>query len=258
MIRVLMVGVAVAVAVTTTSAQSTIRGSERKPAVAPRRATSVRISVRDQDRATLAGVHLLLSGAAAGAFTTGAAGTTVIPNLKDGLYRVRCERAGFITLEREFTVRAGARNAVDIILNHGTPPTSPLAKSAPASPSVVAVPQSGPFVAMSIPDFLDRNFIGREPVRESILACTPQETVRLLQMREGMAPHVHDRVDEIMYVVAGEGTLRLGNDTVPLRAASLVVVPHGRGHAFERRGRKPLIVVSTLAGAACEPDRNAR
>src|SRR2546425_1106326 len=165
MIRVLMVGVAVAVAVTTTSAQSTIRGSERKPAVAPRRATS---------------------------------------------------------------------------------------------PSVVAVPQSGPFVAMSIPDFLDRNFIGREPVRESTLACTPQETVRLLQMREGMATHVHDRVDEIIYVVAGEGTLRLGNDTVSLRAASLVVVPHGRGHAFERRGRKPLIVVSTLAGAACEPDRNAR
>ena len=93
MIRVLMVGAAVAIAVTTASAQSTGRGSERKPAVAPRRTTSVRISVRDPGRATLAGVHLLLSGAAAGAFSTGADGTTVIPNLKDGLYRVRCERA---------------------------------------------------------------------------------------------------------------------------------------------------------------------
>ena len=256
MIRVLMVGAAVAIAVTTASAQSTGRGSERKPAVAPRRTTSVRISVRDPGRATLAGVHLLLSGAAAGAFTTGAAGTTVIPNVKDGLYRVRCERAGFITLEREFTVRGGTR-AVDIILNRATPPAPPFAKSAPPPPSVVAISQGGPLVAISIPDFLDRNFIGREPVRESILACTRQETVRLLQMHEGMASHVHDRVDEIIYVVAGEGTLRLGKDTVPLRAASLVVVPHGSDHAFERRGRKPLVVVSTLAGAACEPGRNA-
>src|SRR3989442_16023676 len=142
MIRVLMVGVAVAVAVTTTSAQSTIRGSERKPAVAPRRATSVRISVRDQDRATLAGVHLLLSGAAAGAFTTGAAGTTVIPNLKDGLYRVRCERAGFITLEREFTVRGGVmKTAIDVVLN----PAQPSAGSAPSdAASASTAGPSGP------------------------------------------------------------------------------------------------------------------
>jgi hypothetical protein len=181
-----------------------------------------------------------------------------MPNLKDGLYRVRCARAGFITLEREFTVRGGARNAFDVILNAATPPAPPSSKSAPASPSVVAIPLSGALVAVSIPDFLERNFVGREPVRESILACTPQETVRLLQMREGLAAHVHDRVDEIIYVVAGEGALRLGKDTVPLRAASLVVVPHGSDHGFERRGRKPLIVVSTLAGAACEPARNAR
>jgi cupin domain/carboxypeptidase family protein len=252
MISVLIAGVAVAVALTTTNAQSTSRGSERKPAAAPRRATSVRISVRDQHRATIAGVHLLLSGAAAGGFTTGATGTAVIPNVKEGLYRVRCERAGFITLEREFTVRTGARNAIDVILN--VAPAPPVAKSPPASPS----PQSGPLVAISIPDFLDRNFIGKGPVKESILACTPQETVRLLQMREGSAPHVHDRVDEIIYVVAGEGTLLLGKDTVPLRAASLVVVPRGRDHAFERRGRKPLIVVSTLAGTACEQGATAR
>jgi hypothetical protein len=171
---------------------------------------------------------------------------------------VRCERAGFITLEREFTVRGGARNAIDVILNSATPPAPPSDKSVPQSPTVGAIPPSGPLVALSIPNFLDRNFIGRELFKESILTCTPQETVRLLQMREGMAPHIHDRVDEIVYVVAGEGALRLGKDTVPLRAASLVVVPHGSDHAFERRGRKPLIVVSTLSGAACEPGRNAR
>jgi oxalate decarboxylase/phosphoglucose isomerase-like protein (cupin superfamily) len=106
-------------------------------------------------------------------------------------------------------------------------------------------------VTVSIVDFLDRNFIGREPLKESILACKPLETVRLLQMREGVAAHVHLGADEVIYVVAGEGAVRIGEETAALRAGSLVVVPNGSGHAFERRGKNPLIIVSTLIGSAC-------
>jgi mannose-6-phosphate isomerase-like protein (cupin superfamily) len=105
---------------------------------------------------------------------------------------------------------------------------------------------------MSVVDFLDRNLIGREPFKESILSCTPLETVRLLQMREGVARHVHERVDEIVYVVAGEGAVRMGDETVPVRPGSLLVIPNGNAHAFERRGKNPLVVVSTLAGGPCE------
>ena len=110
---------------------------------------------------------------------------------------------------------------------------------------------------MSIPDFLDHNFIGREPLKESILACKPLETVRVLQVREGVARHVHDRVDEIIYVVAGEGSFRIGEEAAALRPGSLVVVPNGNEHAFERRGKNPLIVVSTLVGSACEGGKTA-
>jgi mannose-6-phosphate isomerase-like protein (cupin superfamily) len=110
---------------------------------------------------------------------------------------------------------------------------------------------------MSIPDFLDRNFIGRDPLKESIVACKPLETVRLLQMREGIARHVHDRLDEIIYVVAGEGAVRIGEETTAIRAGSLVVVPNGTGHAFERRGKNPLIVLSTLTGSPCEGSKTA-
>ena len=252
MIRGLMVGIAVALAATTTAAQPTRGGSAKKPAAAPARTSSVQISVRDQNRAPLSGVHLILSGTAAGAYTTGAAGTTVIPKLRDGLYRVRCERAGFVTLEREFSVRSGAKNAIDVVLN----PAQPSAGSAPSGPDAAPAPTagpSGPPVSVSITDFLDKNFIGREPLRESVLACRPLEAVRLLQMREPVAQHVHDRVDEIIYVVAGDGVLRLGESNVALRPATLVVVPHGSNHSFEIRGKKPLIAVSTLAGAACTP-----
>jgi quercetin dioxygenase-like cupin family protein len=70
-------------------------------------------------------------------------------------------------------------------------------------------------------------------------------------MRQGVAQHVHGG-DEIVYVVAGEGTVRVGETPTPVRAGSLVVVPNGVGHAFERGGKNPLIVVSTLIGAPCD------
>ena len=209
--------------------------------------------------ASLSGVRVLLSGAATGEFTTGGAGTAVVPNLKDGVYRVRSEHEGFITLEREFTVRGGALNPIDMVLNPAPPPPPPPPPApAPEAPSPAAIPQGGPPVTVSIVDFLDRNFIGREALKESILACKPLETVRLLQMREAVAQHVHERADEIIYVVAGEGAVRIGEETNAVRAGSLVVVPNGSGHAFERRGKNPLIIVSTLVGAACQGAETAQ
>lgn len=233
---------------TDTAGQTTGRGGSRQRAAAPPATASVRISVRDQDGATLPDVRLLLSGDAEGEFTTGAAGTAVVPNLKAGTYRVRCEREGFITLEHEFVLRGGAWNPIQIVLNAAPPPPAP---PKPAPQAAAPIPAGGPPVTMSIPDFLDRNLIRREPLKESIISCTPLETVRLLQLREGIAEHVHERVDEIVYVVAGEGAVRFGRDTTAVHPGSLIVVPNGSGHAFERRGKNPLIVVSTLAGAAC-------
>jgi len=236
------------------SGQPAKPGPAQKRTVTPPRTTSVLVSVRDHDGASLSDVHLSVSGAEPAELETAGAGTAIIPNLKDGLYRVRCERAGFITLERDFIVRGGTRNSVDIVLDAAPPPPAP---PPPPPPVVAAVGPSGPPVTMSILDFIDRNFIGREPIKESILACEPLETVRLLQVRDGIARHVHDRVDEIIYVVAGDGSVRIDEDARPLRAGSLVVVPHGTTHAFEHTGKNPLVVVSTLAGSPCEPSKTA-
>jgi hypothetical protein len=215
----------------------------------------VRIDVKDQAGERLSGVHLVLSGAGTGEFTTGGAGTAFVPNLQDGVYRLRCEHEGFITLEREFTVKAGTLSPVEVVLNPAPPPPPP--PPAPEPPPPPAMAPSGPPVTMSIVDFLDRNIIGREPFKESLLACKPLETVRLLQMREAVARHVHDRADEIIYVVAGEGAVRLGEETMTVKAGSLVVVPNGTAHAFERRGKNPFIVMSTLVGSACQSANTA-
>jgi len=251
MFRALMAGVAVAVVCTVPSqgAQPPARKAVQKPAVASPRAGSVRIAVRDQDGTSLGEVRLVLSGAATGEFVTGGAGTIVVPDLKDGTYRLRFEREGFITLEREFTVRGGAYNQIDVVLN-SAPPPPPIPAPEPTPPA--AIPPGGPPVTMSVVDYLDRNLIGREPLKESVLACTPLETVRLLQMREGIAQHVHESGDEVLYVVAGEGTVRIGDAATPVRPGSLVVVTNGTGHALERGGKNPLIVLSTLAGSPCD------
>ena len=228
---------------------------KRAPVAPPARTTSARVTVKDQQGGSLSGVRLLLTGAGTGEFTTGPAGTAIVPNLVDGLYRVRCERDGFITLEREFNVHGATYSPIDIVLNAAPPPPPPPPKPEPPPPAVM--PPGGPSITVSIPDFVDHNFIGREPFKESILACKPLETVRLLQMREAVARHVHESLDEVIYVVAGEGAVRIGEETVSVRAGSLVVVPHGSGHGFERRGKNPLIVMSTLVGSACEPSKAA-
>ncbi|HEV3062602.1 MAG TPA: cupin domain-containing protein [Vicinamibacterales bacterium] len=226
-------------------------GRGAKAAPAPVRTTTVRVSVKDPAGASLDGVKITLSGGAEGEFSTAAAGTAVLPNIKDGTYRIRCEFGGFITLEREFQVRGGALTVVDVVLNPAPPPPPPPPRAPEPAPATMAA--AGPPVTLSIPDFLEKNFIGRDAIKESILACKPAETVRLLQMRDGVAQHVHDKVDEVIYVVAGDGTIRVGDQSTPIKAGSLAVVPHGAQHALERKGKTPLIVISTLSGTACQP-----
>jgi mannose-6-phosphate isomerase-like protein (cupin superfamily) len=63
--------------------------------------------------------------------------------------------------------------------------------------------------------------------------------------------HVHDQGDEILYVVAGEGTINIGNTPSNLAPAFVSVVPKGTAHSISRRGRNPLILVSVVAGAPC-------
>jgi hypothetical protein len=225
-------------------------GRARSTTPVPARSTSLRVTVRDPKGESLDGVRLHLSGGAEGEYSTAAAGTAVLTNMKDGLYRLRFEHDGFVTLEREFSVKAtSALTPVDIVLTPAPPPPPPPPPPAPA-PTAAPVP-SGPPVSVNIPDFLDHNFIGRDPIKESILACKPAEIVRLLQLRENMAEHTHDKVDEVLYVVAGEGVVRIGSQEMTMKPGSLAVVPLGAAHAIERRGKNPLVMLSTLSGATC-------
>ncbi len=214
------------------------------------------VAVRDQSGTPVRGAKLTVTGPASAEFTTDEAGAATLGNLKDGTYRLRCEHEGFVTLEREFVVRGAQAVSVNLTLNRApVPPPAPAPAPSPAPKPAdpPPLPPSGPPVSVAIPEFIDKNFIGREPLKESVLACNGLETVRLLQVRDPVKEHTHSNMDEVVYVVAGEGTIRLGTQPTNVVAGSLTVVPHGTPHALERRGRNPLIVLSTLAGAPC-PD----
>ena len=218
------------------------------------------VVVRDMSGTPLEGVKVAIAGPTGGETATDAQGMAAV-TLSDGSYRLRLEHDGFITLEREVTIKNGQPAEVEIALNRApTPlmpeaPPPPLAPAPPPPPPPAPAPE-GPPVNVSLPAFLEKNFVGREPLKESILSCTPDATIRLLQLRESLVAHTHATADEVLYVVAGEGASRIGDASTVITPGSLSVIPRGTAHAIERRGKNPLIVLSMLAGEPCPVKAN--
>jgi mannose-6-phosphate isomerase-like protein (cupin superfamily) len=232
-----------------------------RPRPRPRPA-GTHVIVRDASGNPLSGVIVTVSGSTRNQATTGGDGAADL-TLAAGSYRLRFEREGFFALERDVTIRAGQAAEVEVALTAAPPPPPPPSPPpAPPPPAAPAPPArtvaAGPPVNISVPGFLDKNFIGRDPLKESVLACTPDATTRLLQLRDPISAHKHDNLDEILYIVAGEGGVRIGEQVTAVGPGSLSVIPRGLSHAIERRGRNPLIVLSTLAGAPCPPSVTAQ
>ena len=251
-------GVAVvALAVTAGIVTPAFTQTPAKRAARPR-PTSMRVIVRDQSGKPVSGVRVIVSGTTRNT-TTDATGTAVLGTMRDGSYRLRFERDGFITLEREVMARNGQPAEIVVALSAAAAPPPPSrAEPTPAPPPVGPSASSGQPAHVSIPAFLDKNFIGRDPLKESVLGCTAGATTRLLQLRDAVAVHTHANLDEILYAVAGEGSVRIRDQVTVLSAGSLTVIPRGLPHAIERRGRNPLVVISTLAGAPCQVGTEGR
>ena len=183
---------------------------------------------------------------------TAADGSLQMINMRPGTYRLRFSREGSITLEREVVLRAGETAAVDVTLSPAPPPEAPPEPAAPPPQSTTLGPPGEPKVT-PVPLFLEKNFIGgREGRKDSVLGCTTTGTATLHQLRDTWAAHTHDTAEEWIYVVAGEGVLRIGTADQKLQAGTFSLVPHTISHALVPQGRNPLIVISTLSGPACK------
>jgi len=227
------------------------------------------VHVRNSEGRPLSGVHVVVSGVAARDMTTDFEGIVRLQSMADGVYHVRFDREGFVSLEQDLTLKAGQPEVVNVVLNAAPepppPPPPPPAPApeppAPAPPPVPAVPPptEAEQKVLSIPDFLSKNFIGRENLKESTLGCTGTATTRLVQVKTMLETHTHADVDEALYVVAGEGTLLL-SERIPVHIGpgSLGIVPRGVRHSIERKGKNPLILLSTQSGTPCAPDTGSK
>jgi quercetin dioxygenase-like cupin family protein len=87
----------------------------------------------------------------------------------------------------------------------------------------------------------------------SLVGCAPTAAANVLQLRDPLNQHVHPDADELIYVVAGEGTHQIAGRGIALSAGILAVVPRGTPHSILRRGGRPIIVLSILSGPPCVP-----
>lgn len=241
--------VAVACAVTLAGPAQTTRPSRSRAETA-----AARIIVRDVSGNPLRGVRVSISGPEEHDMLTDTQGMVPLGSLADGSYSVRFERDGFVPVEQTLTVRNGrATDDLEVAMRIGSGRIGSAANVRRSSMSTKASAKApaGTGVTVSIPTFLDRHYIGRDPLRESVFSCTPTGTIRLLQLRDPIVEHAHADAEESVYVVAGDGAIHFGTETTAISPGALTMIPRGVPHAIERTGRKPLIVLSTLSGPPC-------
>lgn len=225
------------------------RSTAKPPATKP---PTIAILVTDASGAPLPDTTVVtMTGVVSREGVTAADGSLQMINMRPGTYRLRFSREGSITLEREVVLRAGEAATVDVALSPAPPPVKAPEPVAPP-PSTTLGPPGDPKVT-PVPLFLERNFIGgREGRKDSLLGCTPTGTATLHQLRESWTAHTHDTAAEWIYVVAGEGTLRIGTLDQKLQAGTFSLVPHTVSHALVPQGRNPLIIISVLSGPPCK------
>jgi mannose-6-phosphate isomerase-like protein (cupin superfamily) len=208
------------------------------------------VQVSDAAGGPIGGVRVSVDGPAHRQSTT-ERGRIAFESLPAGLYRLRFERDGFITLERELTARGSAPVDVKVTLTPAPepppPPPAPVPEPPPPPPPSDAAP-----VVIDLPAFIEKNFVGRGAQKTSSLACGSGATATLLQLREPLPEHSHAEWDEDLYVIAGQGSVHIGGRDQPLTAGVFVMVPRGTPHALTASGRNPLVLLSIRPGDRCD------
>jgi hypothetical protein len=205
------------------------------------------ITVTDPTGTPLTGVRVTLEGPASRQTRT-ERGRIAFEELPVGTYRLRFDHDEYLSFEREVVARAGAPIDVKVTLTPAPkPPPPPPEPAKPAPPPVLNVSPA----AIDVPDFLEKNYVGRAVGKVSPLTCATAGSAVLLQMREPLEEHAHDDSDEFAYVIAGEGTARIAGADHRLQAGMLLMVPRTVRHGFTARGRNPLVVISIKAGLPC-------
>ncbi len=83
-----------------------------------------------------------------------------------------------------------------------------------------------------IEDILDFSTI--RSARKEIFKEGQLDTGLLLYAPGQTTPdHNHSNIDEVFYVVSGEGTITINNEIIPVKEKDIIFSPHGETHGFQ-------------------------
>ena len=228
----------------------------RRPAPAPASRSGIAITVTDARGLPIPGVRITIAGPSDRNGETDGSGQANFVGMQPGTYRARFDGDKIVSFEREVVVRAGQPTGVDVTLNLAPPPPEAPPLSAPVAeqppPSSAPVGPIGQPGITSILDVLDKQFIGKAPRRDTLLACSGNTRTMLIQLNDPLPERLYDAADAEYYVVGGEGTARIAGREMPLVTSSAVSIPRGTRHSFAKKGNRPLILLAVLGGEPCE------
>lgn len=229
--------------------------SARQSAATTNKPGSLALTIAGENGMPLSGANVRLSGASNDrAGTSGADGLVTLVNLPPGTYRARINRDGYITLDKEVTIRAAARLAAEAILTAAPPPPAPPPPPpAPAAPPTSTTLKPGSPKYSSIIDLATQmeKELRNTPTVERDLGCSGGSASRLIMTRENVTMHTHADADEMLYVVAGDAALTVADKEQVVQPGWFSVVPRGMSHSLTRRGRNALLLLSVRSGPPC-------
>lgn len=203
---------------------------------------------------TIPGATVKAEGPVSRQATTGADGHVIFQNVTAGTYRFRIEHDSFVTLEKEVVVFGGSRTATQAALTPGAKPAAAPASPPPAPTPAPAAPPLTPGQPriISLTDLAEQLLRGQEPIAERALGCSGATSSRLIRVRESLEAHTHADADELLYIVAGDATLKLGDKEQNIAPGWFSIVPRGMSHSLTRRGRNPVLILSAMSGPPCQ------
>jgi len=234
--------------------------ADAKPAPAqttPQTASSARfgsidLTVTSQTGALLSGATVRAEGLSSRQGATGSDGDLVLTNVAAGTYRCRIQRDGYLTLEKEVTVKVGARTAAEAVLSPAPPPPPAPAPASPAPTASSALVPGLPVTVSLVDQLADDLLKSKESIAEHDLGCSGATAAKLIRLsKDGLPAHTHADADEMLYIMAGNATLTIGGKDQVIGPGWLGIVPRGTTHAILRTGNKALLVLSIQSGPAC-------
>jgi hypothetical protein len=229
--------------------------STSRNAAAPR--SGIALTVTYMGGATIPGVQVEVTGPTERKDNTDSGGQVNFPQLQAGTYRLRFSGDKVTAFEREVTLTSGTVSMLDISLSPAPPPKEVIREvKAPATVTpTVAATKVGPIgmpQLKSLYDMAQAELKASQPRPETLVACSGNLRSTLVILNKEQSRRLYDAAEASYYVLGGEATFTVGEETKTLEAGGYTAIPRGVPFSIERRGKKQLALLALLSGAPCE------